>query len=217
MSESKRGKYSCKTLLDKYEALKKLECGTAKKDVAAQYKVPPNTLSTWIKNKDKIVKAFEGGDSHSQRKQQAGNHDAVEHCTNGLQRWKDRHGIVFKTLSDEAKSCTEDMTASWEETTLPTILTNYQLHNIFYADEFGLFCKALPDKSLHLKSEKCIGGKHNKVHLTGMAAANAEGEKLPMFVIGKADKPRCFTGVINLPCRYRAQKKNWMDSSLFEE
>lgn len=63
----------------------------------------------------------------------------------------------------------------------------------------------LPDKSLHLKSEKRIGGKHNKVRLTGMAAANAEGEKLPMFVIGKSVKPRCSTGVINLHCRYRAQ------------
>ena len=38
-----------------------------------------------------------------------------------------------------------------------------------------------------------------------------------MFVIGKSVKPRCFTGVINLPCRYRAQKKSWMGSSLFEE
>lgn len=82
---------------------------------------------------------------------------------------------------------------------------------------FVFFYKALPDKSLHLKSGRCIGGKRNKVHLTGMAAANAESEKLPMFVIGKSVKPRCFTGVINLPCRYRAQKKSWMDSSLFEE
>ena len=43
------------------------------------------------------------------------------------------------------------------------------------------------------------------------------GEKLPMFVIGKSVKPRCFKGVINVPCRYHAQKKNWMDSGLFEE
>ena len=122
-------------------------------------------------------------------------------------RWKGRHGFVFKTVSGEAKSCTADMTASWEATTLPTILTNYQLQNIFNADKFGLFYKALPDKSLHLKSEKCIGGKHNKVCLSGMAAANGEGKKLPMFVIGKSVKPRCFTGMINLHCRYHAQKR----------
>ena len=46
-----------------------------------------------------------------------------------------------------------------------------------------------------IKSESCIGGKHSKVRLTGMAAANAVGEKLPMFVIGKSKKPRCFNEV----------------------
>ena len=50
-----------------------------------------------------------------------------------------------------------------------------------------------------------------------MAAASATGEKLPIFVIGKSKKPRCFNGVRNLPCRYRAQAKSWMDSFLFEE
>ena len=32
--------------------------------------------------------------------------------------------------------------------------------------------------------------KYSKAHLTGMAAASATGEKLPMFVIGKSVKPR---------------------------
>ena len=50
-----------------------------------------------------------------------------------------------------------------------------------------------------------------------MAASNALGEKLPMFVIGKSAKPRCFKHVRNLPCRYRSQKKAWMDGTLFEE
>jgi len=53
-------------------------------------------------------------------------------------RWKGRHGIVFKTVSGKVKSCKADMTASWEETTLPTILTNCQLHAMFNAGEFGL-------------------------------------------------------------------------------
>ena len=38
-----------------------------------------------------------------------------------------------------------------------------------------------------------------------------------MFVIGKANKPRCFKGVRNLPCRYRAQRKSWMTTELFKE
>ena len=80
-----------------------------------------------------------------------------------------------------------------------------------------MFFQALPSKSLHLKDEKCIGGKFSKVRLTGLAAANANGEKLPMFIIGKSKSPRCFKNLKQLPCRYRGQKKSWMDSDLFEE
>ena len=50
-----------------------------------------------------------------------------------------------------------------------------------------------------------------------MAAANAMGDKLPMFVIGKAKNPRCFKNGKFLPCRYRNQRKSWMDGKLFEE
>ena len=70
---------------------------------------------------------------------------------------------------------------------------------------------------MHFKSERCSGGKFSKVRLTGLAAANATGEKLPMFVIGKSAKPRCFKNVKNLPCRYRSQDKSWMDGNLFTE
>ena len=42
-------------------------------------------------------------------------------------------------------------------------------------------------------------------------------EKLLMFVIGKSNKPHCFKGIRSTPCRYRAQKKSWMTSELFEE
>ena len=50
-----------------------------------------------------------------------------------------------------------------------------------------------------------------------MAAANAMGDKLPMFVIGKAKNPRCLKNVKFLPRRHRNQRKSWMDGKLFEE
>ena len=109
------------------------------------------------------------------------------------------------------------MTSSWLETELPTVLSNYALGDVFNADEFGLFFKALPTKSLHWKGERCSGGKRSKVRITGLAAASATGEKLPMFVIGKSRKPRAFKGVKHLPCRYRSQKKSWMSAELFED
>ena len=82
------------------------------------------------------------------------------------------------------------MTASWKETHLLTILSRYELNDIFNADEFGLFIR--PSKSMHFKNERFSGEKFSKVRSTGLAAANATGEKLPMFVIGKSAKPRCF-------------------------
>ena len=117
----------------------------------------------------------------------------------------------------ESNSVQPEMVASWFETTLPTLLSNYKLEDIFNADEFGLFYQCLPNKTLHLKSEKCSGGKNSKIRITGLAAANSVGDKLPMFVIGKSKAPRCFKIVTSLPCRYRSQKKSWMDSTLFEE
>ena len=128
-----------------------------------------------------------------------------------------RYDISFKTTSGEAKSVTKEMTAPCLETTLPTVLSRYPLENIFNGDEFGLFFQCLPNKTFHFKKDKCSGGKHSKVRLTGIAAGNAKGEKLPMFVIGKSKNPRCFKGVKRIPCCYRAQQKRWMSSELFEE
>ena len=111
------------------------------------------------------------------------------------------------------------MTAPWTETTLPTIIFRYPLENIFNADEFGFFYQCLPNKTLHLKGEKCSRGKHSRIgwRLIGLAAGNACGNRLPMFVIRKVHKPRCFKSVRNLPCRYRAQRKSWMTAELFEK
>ena len=81
------------------------------------------------------------------------------------------------------------MVASWFETTFPTLLSNYKPEDIFNADEFVLFYQCLPNKTLHLKSEKCSGGKNSKIRITGLAAANSVGDKLPMFAIGKSKAP----------------------------
>ena len=70
-----------------------------------------------------------------------------------------RHGITFKEVSGQSEKVTKEMTASWEETTLPTKLAGYQLKDIFNADEFGLFYEALPSKSLYFRGKRCSGGK----------------------------------------------------------
>ena len=99
----------------------------------------------------------------------------------------------MKIIIGESASVTTEMTAPWNETTLPTLLS--KLEDIFNADEFGLFYKFLLSETYHLSGEKCSGGKNSKVRWKGMAAASATGEKLEMFVIGKSKKPRWFKNV----------------------
>ena len=53
------------------------------------------------------------------------------------------------------------------------------------------------------------------MRLTGLAALNALGEKLPMYVIGKSANPRCFKHIKSLPCKHANQAKRWMDSNIF--
>ena len=100
-----------------------------------------------------------------------------------------RNGISLKTIVGESTSVSKEMTAPWKETTLPTLLSNYKLEDIYNADEFGLFYQCLPDKTNHFSGGKCSDGKSSKIRLTGMAAANALGEKLLMFIIGKSETP----------------------------
>ena len=134
-----------------------------------------------------------------------------------LDRWKKRFNVSFKTVSGESNACTDEMVTPWEQTTLPSILSKYDLNQICNTDEFGLFYCAQPNRSLHLKNENCVGGKHSKLCMTGLTAANTVGENFPLFVIGKSKKPQSFKHIKHLPCIYRSQKKSWMDSILFAE
>ena len=67
---SKR-KLNTKSVRDKYRALKEVEVGKTKSQVTAKYSILKNTLSTWLKNKDKIFEATkEGSNSKLQRLRQ---------------------------------------------------------------------------------------------------------------------------------------------------
>ena len=109
------------------------------------------------------------------------------------------------------------MTVPWNETTLPTILSRYALKDIFNVDEFGLFYQILPCKTKHFQSQKCSGRKHSKVCLNGLAAGNAFGERMPIFVIEILQKPRCFKGVKYFPYRCLHQLKSWVSYELLQE
>ncbi|XP_021706417.1 tigger transposable element-derived protein 4-like [Aedes aegypti] len=113
-----------------------------------------------------------------------------------LVKFLKRQKISFKKLCGESASVDTVMTDGWKEHTLPKIIEEYEAQNIFNADETGLFFKCLPDKTFALQTESCHGGKYSKQRLTVMCATNMDGsEKLPLFVIGKSQKPRCFKDI----------------------
>ena len=57
---SKR-KFNTTSIIDKYNALKEVEDGKIRSQVAAKYGIPKNTLSTWLKNNDEIFEATKKG------------------------------------------------------------------------------------------------------------------------------------------------------------
>ena len=72
------------------------------------------------------------------------------------------------------------------------------------------FTTSFQQNYFHLKGVWCVWGKLCKVRLTGLAAGSGFGEKLPMLIIGKAEKPQGFKGVKSLPCQHKSKKESWM-------
>jgi hypothetical protein len=91
---------------------------------------------------------------------------------------------------------------------MPSIIQGYEFENIVNGDKTGLFFHALPNKSLCLKGEKCLGGKLCKEKLTVFLCGFMSGEMEKPLVIGKATKPRCFRNldIWKLPSELRLNK-----------
>ena len=51
---------------------------TLREDVAAKYGVPKNTLSTWVKSKEKLFAALEKGNDVKHHKLRTGDHEILD-------------------------------------------------------------------------------------------------------------------------------------------
>ncbi|XP_041359874.1 tigger transposable element-derived protein 4-like [Gigantopelta aegis] len=106
---------------------------------------------------------------------------------------------------------------NWEHL-LSNIIERYEPADIYNVDETGIFLKLVPDKTMEFKNVQCHGGKLSKDRLTVLVCANMDGsDKLPLLVIGKSAKPRCFKSVKSLPTEYQSNKKAWMTGDMFTE
>lgn len=147
------------------------------------------------------------------------NEDHQFKCSTGwLERFKARHNICVGKICGEAADVNKNTVSDWLNNVWPIISKDYAADDIFNADETGLFYKLTPDSTLKFKGEKCVGGKHSKLRYTILVCANMSGtEKRKLLVIGKYENPRCMKNVKNLPVRYKANKRSWMTSIVFEE
>lgn len=256
MSKKKAdSKYHARTFEEKLKALKDVDKGEKKSTVAKNLGVPLSTLSTWIKNRDKIEATVLATGSSGQRKRQRnGRFEDVEQallswfrearrnsipisgpiiaakathlaerldvedfkCSVGwLNRFKARHGIMFRKISGEEREVNDAVLSLWKEKIASDILEKYSPSDIFNADETALFYRMLPTKSFVEKGDTCKGTKQSKERLSVLVACSMSGERLPLLVIGKSKNPRCFKGIKNLPTAYDANKNAWMTGVIF--
>ena len=96
---------------------------------------------------------------------------------------------------------------------------NLSLNQVFNCDETGLNFRLLPEVTLAPSFEKSAAGrKKAKERVTLNVCSNVSGTiKLPLHLIGKAQRPRCFKGlkIDLLPVKYSGQKNAWMNTKLF--
>lgn len=142
-------------------------------------------------------------------------------ASNGfLDRFKKRHGLTSRTVSGEAMGANEDAAIAWRQNVFPTYLQRYNENDIYNADETGLFYQCLPNQTLALKGEKCIGGKISKRRVTILFCTNMTGtDKRKLLLIGNSQKPRCFKNIKkeSLPVTYCSNRKAWMDSETWKQ
>jgi predicted transcriptional regulator len=139
-------------------------------------------------------------------------------ASNGwLNRYKKRESLSTQKVCGESNSVSSTIIEDWKNNKLSAILKDYEPKNIFNCDEFGLFYKMLPKKSLNFKGKQCKGGKFSKERITGFFNTNMNGsEKEKLVFIGKFAKPRCFKNV-KVPIKYYSNKASWMTTIIFED
>jgi hypothetical protein len=135
-----------------------------------------------------------------------------------IHNWKKRFNIKFKNFSGEGGSADDIIVDRWFSH-LSQLLKQYDSQFVYNLDETGLYWKAGKGKSFitgtEAKDKDLRGTKMNKNRLTVLVGGSMTGEKLPLLVIGKSKKPRCFNGIKNLILDYTNQENSWMNLTIF--
>jgi hypothetical protein len=133
-----------------------------------------------------------------------------------LSNFFQRHGFSNVYLHGEGGSVNEEQVMV-ERAKLQVKLRNYSPHDVYNADETGLYYRLLPRRSVVLEAEaKSIRGtKLIKDRLTILLCCNATGtSKLVPLAIGHSANPRCLKGNTQLPVQYYSSKTGWMNHEI---
>ncbi|GAV07605.1 hypothetical protein RvY_17422 [Ramazzottius varieornatus] len=141
-----------------------------------------------------------------------------------LRRFCKRHGYNTKILHGEGSSADVSALEKWYNDDLPNILLEFDLKDIWNADELGLLYRQFPNKSLVGEEGTPKGVKLKKERITVLLTGNALGERFPVWLVGKSVQPRAFTkaGVsrrdtIKHIFYYRLNSTSWMTGKIFSE
>ena len=132
-----------------------------------------------------------------------------------LERLKKRENTSFQKLHGKKRAADTEGAESWTSQILPSIVEGYEPHNIFNADESGLFYKTTPTGSLVDKGKERSGIKIRQERLTFLMIVNQSGTQKEIITIGKFPNPRCFRNKAP-PLQYYSNKKAWMTSEIRE-
>lgn len=73
-------------------------------------------------------------------------------ASNGwLEKWKKRHSICYRSVQGEAGKVDKDKLGEWQESVLKSEIARFSPEDVYNADEYGLFWKVLPHKTLAFK------------------------------------------------------------------
>jgi hypothetical protein len=112
-------------------------------------------------------------------------------CNNGwLDRFKNRHNIVYAKLSGEALSVDSKTASEWVKSAWVECQQGYSEEDIYNADKTGVFYNMTPDSTFKFKGEKCVGGKMSKNCLMVLMCVNMTGTD-------KKKRPLCCWKITN--------------------
>jgi hypothetical protein len=134
-----------------------------------------------------------------------------------LQKFLQRRGFKNVKMSGESRSADLEAIRS-ELPALQKIIAQFDPSDVFNMDETGLFYCMAPDRTI--ASRQLGGMKKDKTRITVALCANSNGtEKMELFFIGHAEKPRAFKKkhAKDYKLYYRWNKKAWMTTVLFHE